>query len=284
MSIVVTGATGHLGRATVESLLARGVPAGEIVAGGRATEKIKDLADRGVRVVTINYSDPAGLRAALDGARQVLLISGSEVGQRVPQHTNVIEAATDAGVELLAYTSAPYAATTSMLLAAEHKATEDVIRASGLPFALLRNGWYLENYLAQLPTARQLGVLYGAAGEGRISAAARVDFAEAAAAVLASGDHAGRTYELGGDDSFTRAGLAAAITTASGTPVEYRNVSQAEYEQILTDAGLPAPMPAILADVERAVAAGELFIDSGDLSRLIGRPTTTLAAALAATG
>lgn len=139
-----------------------------------------------------------------------------------------------------------------------------------------------ENYVAQLPTTLQLGAIYGAAGEGRISAAARVDFAEAAAAVLATGDHAGRTYELGGDDAFTMAGLAAAISAATGTPVEYRNVSQAEYEEILTGAGLPAPMPAILADVDRAVAAGELFIDSGDLSRLIGRPTTMLEAALAA--
>ena len=136
--------------------------------------------------------------------------------------------------------------------------------------------------MAQLPTTLQLGAIYGAAGEGRISAAARVDFAEAAAAVLATGDHAGRTYELGGDDAFTMAGLAAAISAATGTPVEYRNVSQAEYEEILTGAGLPAPMPAILADVDRAVAAGELFIDSGDLSRLIGRPTTMLEAALAA--
>ncbi len=281
MSLVVTGATGHLGRLVIESLLQRGVPASEIVAAGRSLDKIKDLADQGVRTAEIDYADPASLVAAFTGADKVLMISGSEVGQRIPQHTNVIDAAKEAGVGLVVYTSAPRATTATMRLVEEHKATEELLAASGLPFTVLRNGWYFENYLAQIPTYLKLGAIYGSAGEGRISAAARADFAEATAAVLTSDGHAGAVYELGGDESFTLAELAAAVTAETGTTVEYRNLPQAEYEQALLGAGLPAPMASILADVDRAATLGELQIDTGDLSRLSGRPTTPLATALA---
>jgi NAD(P)H dehydrogenase (quinone) len=282
VSIVVTGATGKLGRLVVESLLRRGVPAGEIVAAGRAVDKIKDLADQGVQVRHIDYTDPESLRAAFQGATKVLLISGSEVGQRVEQHRNAIAAAKEAGVGWLGYTSIANADTTSMTLAGEHKATEDAIRESGLPYTLLRHGWYIENYTEQLPTTLEHGAILGSAGDGKISAATRADFAEADAAVVATDGHEGKVYELGGDAAFTMTELAAEISTQSGKPVAYTNLPVADYEQALVGFGLPGYYAAALADSDRGISVGELYIGSGDLSRLAGRPTTPLADAVRA--
>jgi NAD(P)H dehydrogenase (quinone) len=282
MSIVVTGATGHLGRLVVENLLERGVPAAHIVAAGRSIDKIKDLADRGVQVRAIDFDDPATLREAFQGAEKVLLVSGSEVGRRVPQHRNAIDAASDASVGLLIYTSIANADTTTMRLAGEHQATEGALRASALPFTLLRCGWYLENYTAQIPTALRHGAVLGSAGDGRVSGAARADFAAAAAAVLAGDGHEGKVYELGGDDAFTLGELAEEISARSGQQVGYRDLPVDEYIRVLVDAGLPAPAAEVFADSDRGIARGDLFVDSGDLSRLIGRPTTPLSDAVAA--
>jgi NAD(P)H dehydrogenase (quinone) len=282
MTIVVTGATGQLGRLVVESLLDRGVPAAEIVAAGRSTDKIADLADRGVRVRRIDFTDPATLAEAFAGADRVLLVSSSEVGRRAEQHRNAIDAAREAGVTLLAYTSIAQAETTTMLLAAEHQATETYLRESGVPFTLLRNGWYLENYTAQLPVAREHGAILGSAGEGRVSAATRADYAAAAAAVLTGEGHEGKAYELGGDHSFTLPELAAEITRQTGTEVAYRDLPVEEYTQVLVGAGLPEQAAAVYADSDRGIARGELLVESGDLSRLAGRPTTSLTDGLAA--
>jgi NAD(P)H dehydrogenase (quinone) len=282
MTIVVTGATGQLGRLVVESLLDRGVPAAEIVAAGRSTDKIADLADRGVRVRRIDFTDPATLAEAFAGADRVLLVSSSEVGRRAEQHRNAIDAAREAGVTLLAYTSIAQAETTTMLLAAEHQATETYLRESGVPFTLLRNGWYLENYTAQLPVAREHGAILGSAGEGRVSAATRADYAAAAAAVLTGEGHEGKAYELGGDHSFTLPELAAEITRQTGTEVAYRDLPVEEYAQVLVGAGLPEQAAAVFADSDRGIARGELLVESGDLSRLAGRPTTSLTDGLAA--
>ncbi|MDQ1677927.1 MAG: hypothetical protein QOC93_3071 [Actinomycetota bacterium] len=282
MTIVVTGATGQLGRLVVESLLDRGVPAAEIVAAGRSTDKIADLADRGVRVRRIDFTDPATLAEAFAGADRVLLVSSSEVGRRAEQHRNAIDAAREAGVTLLAYTSIAQAETTTMLLAAEHQATETYLRESGVPFTLLRNGWYLENYTAQLPVAREHGAILGSAGEGRVSAATRADYAAAAAAVLTGEGHEGKAYELGGDHSFTLPELAAEITRQTGTEVAYRDLPVEEYTQVLVGAGLPEQAAAVFADSDRGIARGELLVESGDLSRLAGRPTTSLTDGLAA--
>jgi NAD(P)H dehydrogenase (quinone) len=275
MSIVVTGGTGPLGRGVVESLLRRGIDPGDLVTGGRKLDNVKDLADQGVRIRPIDYDDPAGLREALTGAERVLIVSGNEFGKRVRQHTNVAEAAQAAGAELVAYTSAPYAATTSMLLAAEHKGTEEALRALGVPFSFLRNSWYFENYTVQIPSYRQQGAITGAAGNGRISAAARADYADAAAAVLAGGEHAGRIYELGSDQSFSLPELAAELG------LEYRDLPVADFQTLLTSTGMPAPVAEMFADVDRAISEGELFVETGDLTRLIGRPATTLHEALA---
>lgn len=282
MTYTVTAASGHLGRLAVQALIDQGVPADQIVAAARTPEKIADLAALGVQVRAADYSQPETLASAFAGTEKLLLISGSEVGQRVPQHTNAINAAVDAGVKLIAYTSAPYADTTALPIAPEHKATEEVIRASGVPFVLLRNSWYFENYTENLAPALQHGALLGSAGDGRISAATRADFAAAAAAVLIGDGHEGKVYELGGDVPFTMAELAAEVTRQSGTEVAYRDLPADEYEKALVAAGVPAGYANVLAACDVEVRNGALFVDSGDLSRLIGRPTTSLADAVAA--
>ena len=282
MSIVVTGATGQLGRLVVQSLLERGIPAEEIIAIGRNIGNLAGLADRGVTVRRADYTDPASLVTAFGGAEKVLLISSSELGQRLDQHRNAVDAAVAAGVSLLAYTSIAHADSTRLLLAQDHRATESLIRASGLPFVLLRDSWYLENYTSQLPGALEKGVVLGAAGDGLISAAARADYAAAAAAVLAEQGHAGAVYELGGDDAFTMTEYAAEVSRLSGKPVVYKNLSVEEYEAMLTGFGLPPAAAAVYADSDAGVARGELHVTTGDLSRLIGRPTTSLTEAVAA--
>jgi NAD(P)H dehydrogenase (quinone) len=280
MSIVITGATGQLGRHVVEALLERKVPAGDIVAAGRTVEKIADFAERGIQVRSMDYADAASVAAALKGATKVLLISGSEVGQRVQQHRTVIEAAKAEGVELVAYTSIANADTTGMKLAAEHQATEAVLQESGVPFVLLRNGWYLENYTDQLPGTLAQGAIAGSAGEGRVSAASRADYAHAAAAVLVADGQAGRIYELGGDEPFTMAELAAEISAAAGKHISYQDLPAQEYAGMLAGFGVPEAFAEILADSDLGIARGDLLVSSGDLRKLIGRPATSLAEAV----
>ena len=275
MTIVVTGATGHLGRHVVESLLARGVPASEIVATGRNVDKIADL---GVVATVAPYEDPAALKAAFAGADRVLFVSGSEVGRRIEQHRNVVEAAKEAGVGLVAYTSAPKADTTDMKLAEEHLATERMLAESGVPHTLLRNGWYLENYnLAQIIEHGS----FGAAGDGKIAIAPRADYAEAAASVLVADGHAGKVYELGGE-AVTLAELAAEISRQSGRDVTYTDLSPEKYAEFLVGVGLPVAAAEIYADADAAASRGALFVEKTDLETLLGRPVTPLADAIAA--
>lgn len=282
MSLVVTGATGHLGRLVVEALLDRGVPADQIVAAGRSTAKIADFADRGVQVRAIDFEEPETLRRAFTNADKVLLVSSNTMTGRVDQHRNAIEAAQESGAGLLVYTSVAGADRTSMQLAADHQDTEKILRASGMPFTLLRNGWYLENYTEQLPTFLGSGAVLGSAGEGKVSAAARADYAAAAAAVLTGDGHAGQVYELGGDHAFTLTELAAEIGKAAGKSIGYQNLPADEYARVLVGAGLPEAYAGILADSDLGIARGDLEVTTGDLRRLIGRPTTSLAEAVAA--
>ncbi|MGK8485493.1 SDR family oxidoreductase [Nocardia asiatica] len=272
MTVAVTGASGQLGRLVVEELLRSETP---VVAIVRDPAKAADLADHGADVRQAAYGDPAALERALDGVDRVLLISGNEFGARVAQHTNVIRAAERAGVELLAYTSIPGATDNPLILAQEHRATEAVLAESAVPHVLLRNGWYWENYAGGLAHAVESGVLYGAAGEGRVAGAARADYAEAAARVLTTDDHAGRVYELGGGASLTYAELAQAISAAAGKPVRYENLPQAEYAAALIEAGLPQAYAEALADADAGIATGILDVRSGDLEKLLGRPATT---------
>lgn len=276
MTLVVTGATGHLGRLVVEALLDRNVPAEQIVAAGRDTAKIADLADRGVQVRRIDFDDPETLQRAFAGARRILLVSASDPGRRVQQHQNAIDAAKESGAELVVYTSIANADQASMLLAADHQATEKLLTGAGIPHTVLRNSWYLENYTAQLPSYLEHGAVLGSAGDGRVSAATRADYAAAAAAVLSTDGHDGKVYELGGDEAFTLPELAEQIG------VTYQDLPADQYTQALAGAGVPEPYAAILADSDLGIARGELLVTSGDLSRLIDRPTTTMRAAVQA--
>jgi NAD(P)H dehydrogenase (quinone) len=282
-NIVVTGATGQLGRLVIADLL-KIAPSAHIIGLVRNPAAAKDLADRGVELRTANYQDPASLAVALAGADKVLLISSSEVGQRVPQHRNVVNAAKTAGVKLLAYTSILHADTNPMALAVEHRETEALIRSSGIPFVLLRNGWYTENYASNSATAIAHGAVLGAASDGRISSASRADFAAAAAVVLA-GDaksETGKIYELAGDNAFTLAEYAAEIARQSGKPVIYKNLPEAEYKAALQAVGLPEVFAALLAESDTKASKGAIYDESRQLSRLIGRPTTPMAQTVAA--
>jgi NAD(P)H dehydrogenase (quinone) len=279
--IVITGASGQLGRLVIEALLKK-LPASEIVAAVRSPEKVSDLAARGVQIRHADYSQPATLDTAFKGADKLLLISSSEVGQRVPQHRAVIDAAKRAGVKLLAYTSLLHADTSPLGLAAEHQETEALLRESGLPHVLLRNGWYSENYAAGVPAALAHGVLLGSAGSGRIASAARANYAAAAATVLTLNDQAGRIYELAGDTAYTLTELAAEISAQSGKEIAYKDLPEADYKAILLGAGLPEGLAALLADSDTGASKGGLFDDSHQLSQLIGHPTTTIATSIAA--
>lgn len=285
MSIVVTGATGRLGRLVVERLLETGVPAAGIAAVVRDKEKAADLAARGVELRLADYDDPATLNGVFRAGDRVLLVSGNEVGRRVPQHTAVIAAARAAGVAQLAYTGVLGGPEADFELAEEHKATERAILDSGLPHTFLRNGWYTENYTEQLGPVLEHGAVVASAGEGRIASASRADYAAAAAAVLTGDGHLGRAYELSGDTAWSLAEYAAEVAKHSGKDIVHRNVPADTHLEILTGAGVPAPFAAILVDVDRAIERGLLARGDGDLARLIGRPTTplteTVAAALA---
>jgi NAD(P)H dehydrogenase (quinone) len=267
---VITGATGALGRLAVESLLTR-VPADQVRATGRRIESLDDLAARGVDVRRADYTDPDSLRAAFAGATRVLFVSGSENGARLPQHRNVVDALVAAGgVELVAYTSILHAQTSDLVLAPEHAATERLLAEAGLPTVLLRNGWYVENFLGALPATIEHGMI-GASGEGRFDAATRADFAEAAVAALTGGATAGDVLELGAP-GFTRGELAAEIGRAAGRPVTYTDLPAADYAAALTGVGLPEEVAAMLADSDRGAAAGLLTVPGDDLARLLGRP------------
>jgi NAD(P)H dehydrogenase (quinone) len=279
--IVVTGASGHLGRLVVEGLLQKVQP-GEIIATARSPERIADLAARGVKVRHADYARPETLAAAFDGAQVLLLVSSSEVGQRARQHAAVIDAAKREGVRLLVYTSVLRAGTSKLGLAAEHAATEDRIRVSGLPYTFLRNGWYTENYTEHLGPALARGVIAGCAGTGRVAAATRADYAAAAVEVLTSGGHARKVYELAGDLPFTMAELAAEVSRQSGKPVVYQDMPKAQYKALLLGAGLPEAVAELYADSDAGLAQGELDDATGDLRALLRRPTTPLADAVKA--
>ncbi|GAA2891555.1 NAD(P)H-binding protein [Streptomyces mexicanus] len=280
MSIVVTGATGHLGRHVVEQLLEK-VPAEQITAVVRTPEKAADLARRGVRIAVADYNAPQTFDGLFAAGDRVLLISGNEFDKgRVQQHRVVIDAAKAAGAALLAYTSAP--SSLKAALADDHRATEEALLASGLPYTLLRNGWYHENYTENLAPVLEHHAVVAAAGEGRVSSASRADYAAAAVAVLTGEGHENRAYELGGDTAWSFAEYAAELSRQTGEEIVYNAVTPEALTGILTGAGLPEPLAAIFAGVDASIEKGELEVTSGDLARLIGRPTTPLADAIAA--
>lgn len=276
--IVVTGATGELGRLVIDGLLAR-VPASQVVAAVRNPDKAAGL---GVGVREADYDRPETLDDALAGADTVLLISSNEVGRRIGQHAAVIDAAKRAGVAHLSYTSAPHADTTTLALAPEHKATEQLIRDSGLPFTFLRNAWYHENYLDTIRQGAATGVVVGSAGDGRVASAARADYAAAAVEVLTGAGHENKVYELTGDAAWSFAELAAQIAKVAGSEVGYQDLSAADHRAVLTDAGLPAQLVDLLVTLDAEIGAGLLAGTPGELRALIGRPTTPVSATVEA--
>jgi NAD(P)H dehydrogenase (quinone) len=282
MSIVVTGATGQLGRLIVQHLLADGVSAADIVATGRRVERLADLAEQGVRVVESDYTRPETLVEAFTGADTLMLVSGSEVGQRTAQHRNAIEAAQTAGVRRIVYTSVLHADRSALPVAPEHVETEALLRESGLVVTLLRNGWYTENYLGDLAQAAESGVIVSGVGDGRVASATREDYAAAAAAVLSSEGHDGKVYELTGDVAWDFDDLAAAATEVLGRPVSYQRVTVDEHRAGLEAAGLDAGTIGFVIAMDENTANGELADVTGDLRTLIGRPTTPLVDALRA--
>jgi NAD(P)H dehydrogenase (quinone) len=280
-TIAVTGATGQLGRLVIADLL-KVAPQARLIGLARNPAAAQDLADRGVELRAANYDDPASLKSALAGVDKLLLISSSEIGKRVAQHRNVVDATKAAGVKLIAYTSILHADTSPMELAKEHRETEALIRASGIPFVFLRNGWYTENYTGNVAAALEHGAVLGSARNGRISSAARADYAAAAAAVLASSEsQAGKIYELAGDAAFTLLDYAAEIARQSGKPVVYNDLPEAEYKAVLQSVGLPEAFAAIIAESDAKAANDSLYDASRQLSGLIGRPTTTMAQSVA---
>ncbi|WP_432699239.1 SDR family oxidoreductase [Kluyvera cryocrescens] len=274
--IAITGATGQLGQHVVANLL-NTTAASQLVAVVRNPAKAEALSQQGVNVRQADYGDEAALTKALQGVNKLLIISSSEVGQRAPQHRNIIRAAAAAGVKFIAYTSLLHADTSPLGLAEEHVATEKMLADSGIPYALLRNGWYTENYLASAPPALEHGVFIGAAGEGKIASATRADYAAAAARVMSEEGHAGKVYELAGDNGWTLSELAAELAKQSGKKVVYQNLSEADFAAALKSVGLPDGLADMLADSDVGASKGGLFDDSHTLSQLIGRPTTALA-------
>lgn len=279
--IIVTGATGQLGRLVIASLL-KTTPAAHIVAAVRDVARAADLAAQGVQVRRADYDDAASLDSAFAGATKLLLISSNELGRRVPQHRAVIDAAARARVGLFVYTSVLRADSSQLSLAGEHRETEALIRASGLRYSLLRNGWYVENYTAGLGGALAHGALAGGAGEGRIAAAARAEYAEAAAIVLSGAHPVQQVYELAGDTRFTLAELAAELSRQSGKQVPFHNLPRQEYREMLLGVGLPAPLAELISDADAAAAKGALDDDGHALGKLLGHPTITLADAVRA--
>ncbi|HEV7768777.1 MAG TPA: SDR family oxidoreductase [Thermoanaerobaculia bacterium] len=279
--IVVTGATGHLGRLVIEQLLQR-VPPTEIAVAVRNVDKAADFAAKGIDVRHADYSQPETLTAAFQGADKILLISANEIGKRLEQHRNAVDAIKGSGAKLLVYTSILKADTSGISLATEHLGTEELIRASGVPFVFLRNGWYHENYTENLGPTLQYGAIAGSAGDGKVAAAARADYAAAAVEALTGIGHEGTIYELAGDRAFTLTELAAEVSRAAGKPVVYNDLAPAQYRDLLVGAGLPEPVAEMLVDADLGLKRGELDSDRDDLRRLIGRPTTPLADAVSA--
>src|ERR1700679_1661896 len=276
--IVVTGATGQLGRLVIGELL-KATEAKNIIAAVRTPAKADGLAGRGVQVREADYSRPKTLATAFDGASRLLLISGNELGNREEQHKAAIDASKAAGVSFVAYTSILHCATSPLALAAEHLATERYLLSSGLTYSFLRNGWYFENQTATIQSAIQNGAFIGASGDGRFAAASRSDYAIAAAEVLTGENHENTVLELGGDQPYTRAELAAEVSRQTGKVIGYKNISEAEYKNVLSNF-LPGVLADAIADAEAHAAQGALDDNSHTLSRLLGRPTTSLAQAV----
>jgi len=280
--IAITGANGQLGRLVITSLLEK-TDAANIIALVRNPDSAAELKTLGIEVRQADYNKPETLINAFEGVDKLLLISGSEVGSRVQQHQAVIDAVKDKGLTLFAYTSILKADASPMILAQEHKVTEQAIKDAGLPAVILRNGWYSENYTQSIGGVLAGGTVAGAAEQGKLHTAARKDYAEAAAIVLTSElSHVGNVYELAGDEGFTLGQYAAEISRQSGKHIQFQSMAGGDFANLLVQIGLPEGFAGVLADAEIQAASGWLADDSKTLSELIGRDTTPLAESITA--
>lgn len=276
MSFVVTAASGQLGNLIVEALLARGVAPDDIIATSRRVENVSHFADRGVSTAECDYSKPEGVAEVLSEGDTLMLVSGSEVGQREKQHSDVISAAKDAGVARIVYTSAPKATTSDLVLAPEHKATEEFLTSSGVPFTILRNNWYTENYFSEIATGRDTGEITASVGSGRVASATRAEYAEAAAVALLDPSLSGRVFELSGDSAWNFDELAAAIGELTGREVRFRNLTPEEHRESLLAAGLDPKFADFVVALDANIRDGLLDVTTGELSALTGKPTVSL--------
>lgn len=276
MTLLVTGATGSFGRLVIDKLIDRGAAPSEILGVGRNQDALRELAELGIRTATVDYDDEASVQAAFEAVTKVLLVSGSEIGKRVRQHRTVIEAAQAAGAELV-YTSAPRADVSTLILAPEHRETEEFLIASGVPFTILRNNWYAENYTQAIDGALARGVIESSTGNGRVAIATRADLAEAAAAVLLSSTYTGHILELGGDVALSTPDMAKVISEATGSTVASVLLSSEEHRAKLVEFGLDAGTADFVVAIDTAISEGWLAGSDGTLSEVLGRATTPFA-------
>jgi len=272
MKIAVTGATVQLGNTAIGELKNR-VPKENIIA---LVRDLKKAANLGVEARRFDYNKPETLADALKGVDRLLLISSNDLSQRAQQHRNVIEAAKEAGVKWIVYTSLLHADESTLNLAGDHLETEKALKGSGVEYTLLRNGWYSENYTGSIPGAVQGGAFLGSAGDGKISSAPRADYANAAAIVISDQNHKGKVCELAGDNFYTLTDLAAEVSKQTGKTIPYKNLSETEYAEALKNMGLPEGFPNALANWDVSASKGDLFDNSYQLSKILGRPSTPI--------
>ncbi|MDF2389207.1 SDR family oxidoreductase [Nostoc ellipsosporum NOK] len=280
-TLLVTGASGKLGRAVVNHLLDTfNVPAERIIATTRTPANLGDLAARGVTVRQADFDDAASMAKAFKGADRLLVISTDELaiqGKRREQQVAAVTAASKAGVAHLLYTSLPNPEPGSaVLFAPDHYDTEQAIKASGVPYTIFRNGWYAENLFMSAPQILASGRWYSSAGEGRISYCARDDMAAAIAGGLASGASESKTYTLTGPQAYTTAEVAALITEVTGKPIEVVQLSDEALTEGIKAAGLPEPIARVLVSFDTAARAGDLGMVTDAVEKLSGRKPTTL--------
>ncbi|MDE1158353.1 MAG: SDR family oxidoreductase [Neorhizobium sp.] len=278
--LLVTGANGKLGRATIHHLLETSkVPASDIVAASRDTEKLADLADKGIEVRKADFNDEAGLVTAFAGIDRVLLVSTDELatpGGRLKQHTAAVSAAKTAGVGHILYTSMPNPDKSLVSFAPDHLGTEEAIKASGLAYTILRNAWYDDNYMMAMPHNLAGGKWFTSTGTGKVANISRDDCARGAAAALANPPAGNTTLTLTGPESLSADKIAALVSKAAGKPLAVVQVTDEQLGQGIASAGLPDFVVKMLVSASANIRAGNFDIVTDDFETLTGAKPQTL--------
>lgn len=280
-TLLVTGATGQLGKLVLDQLLASGVAPSRIIATSRDTAKLADYIARGVQARVADFDDPASLDQAFAGADRILIISTDALdqpGKRLKQHLAAVAAAKKAGAKHIVYTSMPSPETSVIPFAPDHLGTENAIKATGIPYTILRNGWYMENLFMALPHALETGQWYSSSGEGRLAHIARADAAKAAAAALASSTGESQTYTLTGGELRSTDEIAALVAKATGKPLNVVHISDEALAGGLKSAGLPDFLIPIVVSFDANTRGGHIDMVTSDVTALTGATPVTLAA------